>query len=159
MGYVKPRGDGLATALLESDVQSLYYHNVFVVHRDRAGEEGDLATRRTLPAKVCYSMVSSTPKICVILPNPDKQENYRSPISIPVLHVYWGGPRHFVDMEHGIHCVVLDILFMDKGKECEVRVSCFHQRHPDIFQLWPGMSLVAIPVSYVELMQIPRPSG
>ena len=71
LGCVKPRRDGLATALLESGVQSLYYHSIFVVHRDRAGKEGNLATRRAIPAKVCHSMVSSTLNINAILPNPD----------------------------------------------------------------------------------------
>jgi len=42
-----------------------------MVHFDRAGEEGNLATSRVVPAKVCYSMVSSTLKIDAILPNSD----------------------------------------------------------------------------------------
>ena len=56
---------------LEPRVRSRHYRGVVVVHRDRAGEEGDLATWGAIPAKVCYSMVSSTLKINVILPNPD----------------------------------------------------------------------------------------
>jgi len=56
---------------LESRVRSRYYRGIFVVYRDRAGEEGDLATWRAIPAKVCYSMVSPTLKINAILPNPD----------------------------------------------------------------------------------------
>ena len=38
---------------------------------DRAGEEGDLATWRAIPTKVCHGLVRSTLKIGPILPNPD----------------------------------------------------------------------------------------
>ena len=57
--------------LLESRDLSRYYRGTFVVRRDRAEEEGDLAIRRAIPTKVCYSVVSATLKINVILPNPE----------------------------------------------------------------------------------------
>jgi len=70
-GCIKPRRDRPVRVLLESGDPSRCYRGIFVVHRDRAGEEGDLATRRAISAKFCYSMVSSTLVIDAILPNPD----------------------------------------------------------------------------------------
>ena len=67
---VKPTSDGSGRALHWSVVRSRYYRGIFVVRFDPAGEEGDLATWRAIPTKVCYSMVSWILKINGILPNP-----------------------------------------------------------------------------------------
>ena len=56
---------------LEFVVNRRHCRGIFVVRLDRAGKEGDLATWRAIPAKVCYSMVSSTLKVYAILPDPD----------------------------------------------------------------------------------------
>ena len=70
-GCAEPANIRSAMALLESVVHSCHYCGIFMVHFDCAGEEGDLATWKAVPAKACYSMVSLTLKIDAILPNPD----------------------------------------------------------------------------------------
>jgi len=52
-----------------------------MVRFDRAGEEGDLATWRAIPAKICHSMVSSTLMINAIIPNSDVFATNRKTIS------------------------------------------------------------------------------
>jgi len=59
-GCVEPASVGSGRAPCESVVQSWHCRVILVARFDRAGKEGDLATRRAIPAKVCYNMVSST---------------------------------------------------------------------------------------------------
>ena len=62
-------------------------------------------------------------------------------------------------MDDGIDCVVPGNFYSsgdNEIREYEASRVSFHQRYRDISQLRSGMSLITVPVSYVELIQIPR---
>lgn len=74
-----------------------------MVRLDSASEEGDLAARRAIQAEVRHSVVRIIWKNDALLPNQEhilnEQANYRSPISIRILHVRWTHPPEHMGMD------------------------------------------------------------
>ena len=147
--------------LLESRDLSRYYRGIFVAHRDRAGEEGDLATRRTISAKVCYSMVSSTLKINAILPNPNAFATNRKTIRRRYPFVFFLSIG-VVPITSWIWTTELTVWFWafylweKVTKAGSVSVEDIPDAWINDTNISPSFGQVCLPVSYVELTQISR---